>query len=341
MAELNDKTPNQAKKVVYSALKPTGDLQLGNYIGALKNMVRLQEEYNCVYMVADMHSITVDNVPADLRKRTYDFLALFLAIGLDPEKSILFVQSHVPEHAELAWVLNCYTQFGEASRMTQFKEKSAKNPENVNLGLFAYPTLMAADILLYQADYVPIGKDQKQHLELARDVAQRFNTKYSPTFVVPDGIFPKQGAKIYNLLDPTTKMGKTDDNENGVVFLLDDADTIMRKFKRAVTDCDTDIRFDEQKPGISNLITIYSVVTDKSIEAVEKEFAGSSYADFKLKVGEAVVEYLKPIQAKYHELINNKDYLLAVMKDGAERASRMANKTLAKVYRKVGFVQLP
>lgn len=341
MAETNDKTPNQAKKTVYSALKPTGDLQLGNYIGALKNMVRLQDEFNCIYTIADMHSITVDNVPADLRRRTYDFMALFLAIGLDPEKSTLFVQSHVHQHAELAWVLNCYTQFGEASRMTQFKEKSAKNPENVNLGLFAYPTLMAADILLYQADYVPIGKDQKQHLELARDVAGRFNSKYSPTFVIPDGIFPKQGAKIYNLLDPSTKMGKTDDNENGVVFLLDDPDTIMRKFKRAVTDCDTDIRFDEQKPGISNLITIYSVVTDKSVEDVEKEFAGSSYADFKLKVGEAVVEYLRPIQAKHHELINNKDYLLAVMKDGAERASRIANKTLAKVYRKVGFVQLP
>ena len=340
MAEINDKNIPQ-KKVVYSALKPTGDLQLGNYIGAVKNMVKLQDEYNCIYTIADMHSITVENVPADLRRRTYDFMALFLAVGLDPEKSILFVQSHVPQHAELAWVLNCYTQFGEASRMTQFKEKSAKNPENVNLGLFAYPTLMAADILLYQADLVPIGKDQKQHLELARDIAHRFNTVYSPTFVVPDGIFSKHGAKIYNLLDPTSKMGKTDDNTNGVVFLLDDPDTIMRKFKRAVTDCDTDIRFDESKPGISNLITIYSVVNDKTVEAVEKEFAGASYADFKLKVGEAVVEYLKPIQARYNELINNKDYLLEVMKNGAERASRIANKTLSKVYRKVGFVQLP
>ena len=339
MAEINDKTIIQPRKVVYSALKPTGDLQLGNYIGALKNMVRLQDEYNCIYTIADMHSITVDNVPADLRRRTYDFMALFLAIGLDPEKSILFVQSHVPEHAELAWVLNCYTQFGEASRMTQFKEKSAKNPENVNLGLFAYPTLMAADILLYQADYVPIGKDQKQHLELARDVAGRFNSKYSPTFVIPDGIFPKQGAKIYNLLDPTTKMGKTDDNENGVVFLLDDPDTIMRKFKRAVTDCDTDIRYDEQKPGISNLITIYSVITNKSIEDVEREFAGSSYADFKTKVGEAVVEYLRPIQQKHHELITDKEYLATVMREGAEKAHRIALKTLAKVYRKVGFVQ--
>ena len=300
MAEIDDKTLNVKRKVVYSALKPTGDLQLGNYIGALKNMVKLQDEYDCIYTVADMHSITVDNVPADLRKRTYDFMALFLAIGLDPEKSILFVQSHVPEHAELAWVLNCYTQFGEASRMTQFKEKSAKNPENVNLGLFAYPTLMAADILLYQTDFVPIGKDQKQHLELARDVAQRFNSKYSPTFVVPEGIFSKQGAKIYNLLDPTAKMGKTDDNTNGVVFLLDDPDTIMRKFKRAVTDCDTAIVYDETKPGISNLITIYSVVTNTAIEKVEQEFAGSSYADFKLKVGEAVVEYLRPIQQKHH-----------------------------------------
>ena len=340
MAENDDKTLNEKRKVVYSALKPTGDLQIGNYIGALKNMVKLQDEYDCIYTVADMHSITVDNVPADLRKRTYDFMALFLAIGLDPEKSILFVQSHVPQHAELAWVLNCYTQFGEASRMTQFKEKSAKNPENVNLGLFAYPTLMAADILLYQTDFVPIGKDQKQHLELARDVAQRFNSKYSPTFVVPEGIFSKQGAKIYNLLDPTAKMGKTDDNTNGVVFLLDDPDTIMRKFKRAVTDCDTAIVYDETKPGISNLITIYSVVTNTAIEKVEQEFAGSSYADFKLKVGEAVVEYLRPIQQKHHELIADKAYLESVMRDGAEKASRIAGKTLAKVYRKVGFVPI-
>ena len=341
MAEIDDKTLNVKRKVVYSALKPTGDLQLGNYIGALKNMVKLQDEYDCIYTVADMHSITVDNVPADLRKRTYDFMALFLAIGLDPEKSILFVQSHVPEHAELAWVLNCYTQFGEASRMTQFKEKSVKNPENVNLGLFAYPTLMAADILLYQTDFVPIGKDQKQHLELARDVAQRFNSKYSPTFVVPEGIFAKQGAKIYNLLDPTAKMGKTDDNANGVVFLLDDEDTIMRKFKRAVTDCDTDIRYDESKPGISNLITIYSTFTNTPIEKVEQEFAGSSYADFKTKVGEAVVEYLRPIQQRHHELVADKAYLESVMKSGAEKASRIAGKTLAKVYRKVGFVGRP
>lgn len=331
---------NEKQKVVYSALKPTGDLQLGNYIGALKNMVKLQDDYNCIYTIADMHAITVDNVPADLRRRTYDFMALFLAIGLDPEKSILFVQSQVPQHAELAWVLDCNTQFGEASRMTQFKEKSQKAPENVNLGLFTYPTLMAADILLYQADLVPIGKDQKQHLELARDIACRFNSKYSPTFVVPDGIFPKQGAKIFNLLDPTTKMGKTDDNTNGVIHLLDKTDDIMRKFKRAVTDCGDSIVFAEDKPGISNLITIYSVITDTPVESVEKEFAGASYADFKTKVGEAVVEYLRPIQEKHAYLMSHKDYLEDVMRNGASQAMRIANKTLAKVYRKVGFVQV-
>lgn len=326
-------------KIVYSALKPTGDLQLGNYIGALKNMVKLQEEYNCVYTVADMHSLTVDNVPADLRRRSYDFMALFLSIGLDPEKSVIFVQSHVPAHAELAWILNCYTQFGEARRMTQFKDKSAKNPENVNVGLFAYPTLMAADILLYQADYVPIGKDQKQHLELARTIAERFNNKYSPTFVVPDGIYPKIGAKIQNLLDPTTKMGKTDDNCNGVVFLLDDPDTVMRKFKRAVTDSGNEIIVSKEKPGISNLITIYSVFADKSVADVEAEFEGKSYAEFKESVGEAVVAKLEPIQKTYRDLMNNKDYLNSVMKNGADKAAYLANKTLRKVKKKVGLIE--
>lgn len=326
-------------KTVYSALKPTGDLQLGNYIGALNNMVKLQEDYNCIYTVADMHSITVDCVPADLRKRTYDFMALFLAIGLDPEKSILFVQSHVPQHAELAWVLNCFTQYGEARRMTQFKEKSHKNPENVNLGLFAYPTLMAADILLYNADYVPIGKDQKQHLELARTVAERFNNRFSPTFTVPDGIFNKVGAKIQNLLDPTAKMGKTDDNANGVVFLLDDADTVMRKFRRAVTDSDNRIIVAPDKPGISNLITIYSVFSGISVAETEKKFEGVSYAEFKTEVGEAVVNRLAPVRQRYNELIADKAYLNKVMKEGAEKASYIASKTLSKVYRKVGFAQ--
>lgn len=336
----NTTTTEIAQKRVYSALKPTGNLQLGNYIGALRNMVKMQDEYKCIYMVADMHSITVNIPPQDLRKRTLDFMALFLSIGLDPEKSILAVQSHVPQHASLAWVLNCNTQFGEASRMTQFKEKSQKAPENVNLGLFTYPTLMAADILLYQTDYVPIGKDQQQHLELARDIAQRFNFKYSPTFVVPEGIYPKQGAKIANLLNPETKMGKTDDNTNGVIFLLDDPDTIMRKFKRAVTDCGGEIVMREDKPGISNLITIYSVFTGKTIEDVEREFAGLDYATFKTRVGEAVVEYLRPIREQHDYYMQHKDYLEDIMRKGAEDASRIANKTLSKVYRKVGFAQI-
>lgn len=326
------------KKIVYSALKPTGDLQLGNYIGALKNMVRLQDEHNCIYTIADMHSITVDNVPADLRRRAYEFMAIFLAIGLEPEKSIIFAQSHVHAHAELAWVLNCYTQYGEAKRMTQFKDKSKKNPENVNVGLFAYPTLMAADILLYNADYVPIGKDQKQHLELARTIAERFNNKYSPTFTVPDGIFPKTGAKIQNLLDPSSKMGKTDDNVNGVIFLKDDPDTIMRKFKRAVTDSGNEIKISPDKPGISNLLTIYSVMTNQSVQSAEEHFRGASYANFKTEVGESVVEMLRPVREKYLELMANKDYLDQILRQGAEKASRIADRTISKVYRKVGFI---
>ena len=326
------------RKRVYSALKPTGVLQLGNYIGALNNMVKMQDEYDCIYTIADMHSLTVNNVPQELRKRIYDFAALFLAVGLDPEKSILFIQSHVPAHAELAWVLNCYTQFGEARRMTQFKDKSKKDPENVNVGLFAYPTLMAADILLYNADYVPIGKDQKQHLELARTIAERFNNRYSPTFTVPEGVFGKKGAKIQNLLDPSSKMGKTDDNANGVVFLTDDPDTIMRKFKRAVTDSDNVIKFSQDKPGISNLLTIYSVMTDVSIAEAEKHFDGFGYAEFKKEVGESVVERLRPVREKYLQYLDDKSYLESVMRQGAEKAERIANKTLAKVYRKIGLV---
>lgn len=326
------------QKTVYSALKPTGNLQLGNYIGAFKNMVRLQDDYNCIYMIADLHALTVSNVPQDLRKRIYDFSALFLALGLDPQKSIVTIQSFVPQHAELAWVLNCYTQYGEAKRMTQFKDKSKKDPENVNVGLFSYPTLMAADILLYNADLVPIGKDQKQHLELARTIAERFNSRYSPTFTVPDGIFNKQGAKIQNLLAPETKMGKTDDNANGVVFILDDPDTIMRKFKRAVTDSGNEIVVRPDKPGISNLITIYSVMTDTPIAKVESQFQGRSYAEFKTAVGEAVIESLRPIRERYTDLIAHKDYLEEVMREGALKAERIAQRTLSKVYRKIGLV---
>ena len=329
---------NNKRKTVFSALKPTGDLTIGNYIGALKNMVDMTKELDCYYAVADLHSLTVDNVPADLRKRTYDFMAFFIAMGLTPDRCTLFVQSHVPAHAELAWVLNCYTQYGEARRMTQFKDKSAKAPENVNVGLFAYPTLMAADILLYQADLVPIGKDQQQHLELARTIAERFNNKYSPTFVVPEGFYPKVGAKIYSLLDPTAKMGKTDDNTNGTIFLLDDVDTVMRKFKRAVTDSDTSIKFSADKPGISNLLTIYSTFSGVGVEQAEKEFINTDYATFKTRVGEAVVEYFRPIKSEYAKLIADKGYLDSLMKEGADKAARMAYKTLAKVYRKIGLV---
>jgi len=326
-------------KRVFSALKPTGDLTIGNYIGALKNMVEMSKVYDCYYAVADLHSLTVDCVPAQLRKRSYDFMAFFIAIGLDPEKCTLFVQSHVPAHAELGWILNCYTQYGEAKRMTQFKDKSEKAPQNVNVGLFAYPTLMAADILLYQADYVPVGKDQMQHLELTRTIAERFNNKYSPTFVVPEGITPKAGAKIYSLLDPTAKMGKTDDNVNGTIFLLDDPDTVMRKFKRAVTDSDREIRFSEDKPGVSNLLTIYSTFAGVTIPEAEQFFDGKDYAYLKEKTGESVVEYFKPIRAKYDELINNKDYLESICKAGAEKAAKTAYKTLSKVYRKVGLIR--
>ena len=326
-------------KRVFSALKPTGDLTIGNYIGALKNMVEMSNTYDCYYAVADLHSLTVDCVPADLRRRSYDFMAFFMAIGLDPEKSTLFIQSHVPAHAELGWILNCYTQFGEAKRMTQFKDKSEKAPQNVNVGLFAYPTLMAADILLYQADYVPVGKDQLQHLELTRTIAERFNNKYSPTFVVPEGITPKSGAKIYSLLDPTAKMGKTDDNVNGTIFLLDDEDTVMRKFKRAVTDSDREIRFGEDKPGVSNLLTIYSTFAGVSVDEAVAFFAGKDYAYLKEKTGESVVEFFKPIRAKYFDLIKNKDYLDSLCKMGAEKAARTAYKTLSKVYRKIGLVR--
>ena len=330
---------NEKRNIVFSALKPTGDLHIGNYIGALKNMVDMTNDYDCFYAVADLHSLTVECEPALLRKRTYDFMALFTAIGLSPEKCTLFVQSHVPAHAELAWILNCFTQFGEAKRMTQFKDKSAKAPQNVNVGLFAYPTLMAADILLYQATHVPVGKDQLQHLELARTIAERFNNKYSPTFAVPEGITPKAGAKIYSLADPTAKMGKTDANTNGTIFLLDTPEIIMSKFKRAVTDSETEVRFDEvNKPGVSNLLTMYATFTGKTVQQAEQDFASSDYATLKRVVAESVIEYLRPIQAEYNRLIKDKAYLESIMKEGADKAAYFARKTLSKVYRKVGLV---
>ena len=333
---------DEKRKVVYSALKPTGDLQLGNYIGALRNMVAMQEEFDCIYTVADMHSLTVDVVPADLRRRTYDFMAIFLAIGLDPQRSVLFVQSHVPAHAELTWILNCNTMMGEANRMTQFKDKSKKaGKTGINVGLFDYPVLMASDILLYNADLVPIGKDQQQHLELARTIAERFNGRYSPTFVLPEGYYGnKRTSKIYSLTDPTAKMGKTDANAGGVIFLLDKPEDIMRKFARAVTDSGNEVRAATDKPGITNLLNIWSVMTGKSVSEGEKEFEGSSYEKFKRAVGEAVTEHLRPIREKYSEYISDKGELERIMREGAEKAARIARRTLSKVYRKVGFVSV-
>jgi len=334
----NTTTTTNTTKRVFSGLKPTGQLTIGNYIGAIKNMLNLQTTHDCFYSVVDMHSITIDIEPALLRKNSLDMLALFLACGIDPQKSTVFIQSHVKEHAELTWILNCFTMMGEARRMIQFREKSKENKQNVNVGLFDYPVLMAADILLYQADLVPIGKDQKQHLELARNLATRFNNKYSPTFVVPDGVFNKTGAKVFSLLEPKSKMGKTGDNPGGIIFLLDNKDDIMRKFKKCVTDSETEIKAKTTKPGISNLLTIYSQIKGVSVKDAEKEFAGFSYADFKMAVGEYVSEFLGGIQKEYHRIIKDKAYLEEVMKSGAEKARLSAYRTLDKVKRKIGFI---
>ena len=328
------------KKVLYSAVQATGNLTIGNYLGALRNWVDLNDEYECFFAVANEHSITVRQEPAQLRKFAREVLMLFIAAGLDPEKNCLYYQSHVPAHAELAWILNCYTYMGELSRMTQFKDKSAKHEDNVNAGLFTYPVLMAADILLYQADYVPVGVDQKQHLELTRDIAMRFNGLYGDVFTVPEVYLGKSGRKIMSLSDPTKKMSKSDENPNGFILMLDDKDTIIRKFKRAVTDSDTEIRYADEKPGISNLIDIYASCTGKSTEEIEKEFAGQGYGQFKLAVGEAVADVLAPIQSRYAELSNNKDYVDRIIKENAEKANYFANKTLRKVQKKVGFPEL-
>ena len=329
------------KKILYSAVQPTNNLTIGNYIGAVKNFVALQDEYSCVYAIANMHAITVRQTPADLRKNTLSLLALYLACGVDPQKCVLYLQSHVPAHAELAWVLNTFTYVGEMERMTQFKDKSAKHADNINMGLMDYPVLMAADILLYQTDVVPVGVDQRQHLEITRDIAVRFNNVYSPTFTVPEGIYMKVGAKIGDLLEPSKKMSKSSENQNGVVYLSDDRDTIMRKFKRAVTDSEACVRYDpENKPGVSNLLSIYSVFTGASMEDCQKQFEGRGYGDFKLAVGEAVADRLAPIQAEQARLLADKAYLDSVLKDGAARASAMAARTLSKVYKKIGFYQL-
>lgn len=329
------------KKILYSAAQPTNNLTIGNYIGAVKNWVDLQEEYDCVFAIANMHAITVRQNPAELRKNTLSLLALYIACGIDPKKCVLYLQSHVPAHAELAWVLNTFTYVGEMERMTQFKDKSAKHADNINMGLMDYPVLMAADILLYQADVVPVGVDQRQHLEITRDIAIRFNNIYSPTFTVPEGVYVKVGAKINDLLDPSKKMSKSAENVNGSVFISDDRDTVIRKFKRAVTDSDACVKYDPQnKPGVSNLLSIYSVFSGKTVEECEREFEGKGYGDFKLAVGEAVADKLAPIQAEQARLLADRDYLDGVLKDGAESAARRANRTLSKVYKKIGFYQL-
>ena len=326
------------KKVCFSGVQPSGNLTIGNYLGAIKNFSEFSEKYKCFYCVVDQHAITVRQVPADLRRRTYETLALYMACGLDPEKNTLYVQSHVPAHTEMAWMLDCFTMFGELSRMTQFKDKSARHAENVNMGLMDYPVLMAADILLYQSALVPVGADQKQHLELSRDLALRFNNRYGQTFTVPEPyILKENGAKIMSLAEPAKKMSKSDDNVNAFVTMTDDKDTIIRKFKRAVTDSGSEIRFAEEKPGVSNLLTIYSVFSGKSVKEAEAEFSGKGYGDFKLAVGETVADALAPIQKKRAELLADKAYLESVMKSGAGSAFKAARRTLSKVYRKIGF----
>ena len=327
------------KKVVYSAAQPTGCITLGNYLGAINNWVKMSEDYHSIFAIADLHALTVRQNPAEYRKAAVSFFAQYLACGLDPEKCILYFQSHVRQHTELTWILNCFTYIGEATRMTQFKDKSAKHSDNINVGLLDYPVLMAADILLYQADYVPVGIDQKQHLELTRDIAIRFNNAYSPTFTVPEPYIGKQGAKICSLQAPTQKMSKSDPDPNGYVNILDDPDTIMRKFKRAVTDCDGRVVFSEDKPGVSNLLTILATVTDRDVKSVEEDFVGKGYAELKTTVAEAVIEKLRPIRESYVRLVNDKPYLMSVWKEGADKASRIAERTLAKVYRKVGLVE--
>ncbi len=325
------------KKVLFSGMQATGNLTLGNYLGALKNWVTLSDEYECFYSVVDMHSITVRQDPAELRRRARNLFILYVAAGLDPEKNCIYYQSHVSCHAELAWILNCYTYMGELQRMTQFKDKSAKHADNINAGLFTYPVLMAADILLYQADVVPVGKDQLQHLELTRDIAQRFNGVYGDVFTIPEPYLGKAGAKIMSLQDPSKKMSKSDENENASIYLMDDPDVVMRKFKRAVTDSEAAVRYRDEQPGIKNLIDIYCACTGKTPEETEKEFDGKGYGDFKMAVGESAVAVLKPLQERCNDLAKNKDYIDKAIKENAEKAEYYAQKTLRKVQKKVGF----
>lgn len=326
------------KKVVFSGVQPSGALTIGNYIGAMRNFVGLQDEYDCFYCIVDLHAITVPQIAKDLRRKSLEVLALYIACGMDPEKSNLFIQSHVSEHAELTWVLNTITYMGQLNRMTQYKEKSRKSEENLNAGLFTYPVLMASDILLYQADFVPVGSDQKQHLELARDLAIRFNNKYSETFKVPEPLIQETGARIMSLQDPTIKMSKSDEDDNAAIRILDDESSIKRKIKRAVTDSVGVIDYNEDQAGIRNLLDIYSAFSNEDIDSIVKKYEGQGYGVFKKDLTDVVIEGLAPIQERYNDLLNNKDYLEKVYKEGAEAARNKAYKTLRKVYKKVGFI---
>ncbi len=328
-----------SKKIILSGIQSTGKLTLGNYLGAINNWVQMQEEYDCYYMIANLHSLTVRNDPETLRNNTLKVLAMYVAAGLDPEKNTIFIQSQVKEHAELGWILDCYTYMGELSRMTQFKDKAAKHADNINAGLFTYPALMAADILLYQANLVPVGQDQQQHLEITRDIAERFNKLYGKTFTIPEGYYGKASAKIMGLQDPTAKMSKSATNPNDVILLEDEPDAIIKKFKKAVTDSENKVRFDpENKPGVSNLMQIYSSITGLKMEEIEKEFENSGYGDFKTKVAETVVDKLEPIQKKYKELLENKEYLEKIYTEGANRARKLASKTLDEVKERIGIL---
>lgn len=325
------------KKMLFSGMQATGTLTLGNYLGALKNWVTMSDEYECFYCVVDLHSITIRQDPAELRKRSRNLLTLYIAAGLDPVKNCIYYQSHVSAHAELSWILNCFTYVGELNRMTQFKDKAAKHADNINAGLYTYPVLMAADILLFQADVVPVGIDQLQHLEITRDIAERFNGIYGDVFTIPEAYLGKTGAKIMSLQDPSRKMSKSDDNPNASILLMDDRDSIIRKFKRAVTDSGSEILYSDDKPGIKNLINIYSSVTGRTPAEVEREFDGKGYGDFKLAVGEAVADSLKPVQDRFAELSKDKEYIDGIIKENAQKAGYVAGRTLRKVQKKVGF----
>ena len=338
---MEQQTAPVKKQRILSGIQPSGTPTLGNYIGALRNFSKLQDDYDCIYSIVDMHAITVRQNPADLRRRCMELAAIYIASGIDPKKSLIYCQSHVSAHAELAWVLNCFTYMGEMSRMTQYKDKCAKHADNINVGLFDYPVLMAADILLYQPDYVPVGEDQKQHVELCRNIVQRFNGIYGDVFKMPEPYIPKVGARVMSLSDPGAKMSKSDKDPNGSIYLMEKPEDILRKFKRAVTDSDTEncVRYDPtNKPGVANLMTIYSAVTGKSFDEIEQEFAGKGYGAFKPAVGEAVVETLRPIREEATRILGDKAYLESVYRAGAQKASYVAEKTLRKVYKKVGFV---